>query len=159
MADVVSGEKRKMVNWRIYVDKERDDFNAKAKRHLWQFRNKIAFDHIGEWESVAEAVNIGWFDDISEWDDYISSRTALHIVSRIRSLQNHPLMKEFKDRLAAADERFKEVIVPGSPLPRHWLFRKHWWERSVPLRGTRMLVDNVKAMYGLEIEEIKDTHN
>ncbi|WP_232668009.1 hypothetical protein [Pseudonocardia sp. TRM90224] len=106
------------------------------------------FDLIGGWEQLVDVVAEGYDDNIYEYRNDLSVRERIEVLLQDESLSGVEQMERVRTQVGEIDARFRSLLRPepvrgNSP----------WWEAHLPAYAGAELVADIKAAYGVSIEE------
>jgi hypothetical protein len=102
------------------------------------------------WEHQVDAVADGYDWGYDEYSNDISVRDTVQRVLTDDRLRDFPQMAWVRERVQAADDRFRQLLqldreLPSAvPLP--------WWHRHPPRYAEAELVDELQSLYGLRLD-------
>lgn len=128
-----------MGNYLSAVERVLEQFSPRRRLSPAQLLNQWA-------EFVAEAVKgypYGWY----EFDNERSVRDAIQAIRDDAIVKSFPEANEWFERVDAVDNQYRQLLI-GLPEMRH----EPWWRAGVPRYAGRQLAEDLRRMFGMEVE-------
>ncbi|MEU7756481.1 hypothetical protein AB0B57_13395 [Micromonospora sp. NPDC049101] len=105
--------------------------------------------YVEGWEQFVGFCEDGYDDVLDEYWNDLSVRHAIETVLTDERLRGFPQMGWVRERVEAADERFRAVL---SEQPMPGLADRPWWEAHVPAFVGPVLAAELWDSYGISVE-------
>lgn len=103
---------------------------------------------LSHWEHVVEACEFGYDDRLDEYQRELRTRAAIAAVLRDERACLLSDVAEFRGRVAAADERFRALLMSEPVLPAD---EHPWWRAHLPRYARKQFVEDCERRYGVRI--------
>jgi hypothetical protein len=101
------------------------------------------------WERMVDWFALGYDDILDEYDFDLQFRDSIQYCLDAPELQAYPEFASFAQRIAAIDDRFRQLLHP-TPLP--GAAALPWWRAQVVRTGNEVYARDVMERYGIAIE-------
>jgi len=108
-----------------------------------------ASDLLECWGAFVEQCEAGYGDVIEEYDNDLSIRDAIAVVVEDPALQRAAGFRWFFDGVTAIDRDFKALLQDGVAIKGE---DRPWWQRGVLRHAGRAYVEDIKSLYGIDVE-------
>ncbi|GAB2617080.1 hypothetical protein [Kribbella endophytica] len=105
---------------------------------------------VDEWLGFVQACEQGYSEDIDEFHNDRSVRGLLEQLLNDPGLGRFPQLSWVRTAVAAADERYRAVLIPVDMWP-----HQTWWERSLPRLAGEELAAEFLEQYGVAVEIVE----
>ncbi|MEU5961294.1 hypothetical protein ABZ777_08790 [Micromonospora parva] len=109
--------------------------------------------YVQGWEQFVELCEAGYHDNLDEYWFDLSVRDAIERVLTDERLLGFPQMGWVRERVEAADERFRAVLS-DQPMPGRT--ERQWWEAYVPAWAGPEFAAELRGTYGVHVEVRED---
>ncbi|WP_328651360.1 hypothetical protein OG598_25260 [Micromonospora sp. NBC_00330] len=110
---------------------------------------RLPTGYVEGWEQLVEFCEEGYDDNLDEYWSDLSIREAIERVLTDERLVGFPQMGWVRERIEAADERFRAVLseqtMPG-------LSERPWWEAYLPAWAGPEFAAELRDTYGIHVE-------
>lgn len=105
---------------------------------------------VERWHEFVDDCVEGYGGTLFEYRDEISIRSFLQRVIDDPVVKESPELHWFRSQVRQADDKFAELLKDGLEVPGG----RGWWERKIPPVAGEEMAENVKEIYGYEVEVI-----
>lgn len=105
--------------------------------------------YVEGWEQLVEFCEEGYHDNLDEYWGDLSIRDAIESVLTDERLSGFPQMGWVRERIEAADERFRAVLSEQA-MPGH--SERSWWQAYVPAWAGPEFAAELRDTYGVHVE-------
>ena len=103
---------------------------------------------VGQWEGLVEQCVEGYGWDLTELGNDLFVRDLLERVFTEPALKDYSVVPHMRERVAAADEAFRGLLLPDVRIGRDG---QPWWHRGVFRYGGEEYVEAVARRYGIRV--------
>ncbi|MGW3854628.1 hypothetical protein [Micromonospora arida] len=105
--------------------------------------------YVEGWEQFIQFCEEGYDDNLDEYWFDLSIRNAIERLLTDERLSGFPQMEWVRERIEAADERFRAVL---SEQPTPGRSERSWWEAYLPAWVGPELAAELRDTYGIRVE-------
>ena len=110
--------------------------------------NQSPWSIVEEWEALVQEAEVGYNWDYSEYSNDLGVRDLLAKALEDNTLKQYQQVPAMAERVARADARFKDLLLPnvelGSP-------ERPWWHRGVLAHAGDEYVNDIRNLFGIEV--------
>jgi hypothetical protein len=103
------------------------------------------------WEQLVDDALEGYHGNIYEWSNDLSGRDLLEEAFHDPALARYEPVPLMRERVAAADERFRAALLPGVDVG---TADEPWWHRGVLAAAGEEYAEDVERRYGIEVRVV-----
>jgi hypothetical protein len=104
---------------------------------------------VERWESLVEQATAGYRWGFYEFTNELGVRDLLAKAFDDERLSRYDLINMMRERVADADDRLRKALLIGVEIGGA---DKPWWRRYVLARAGEEYADDVKRLYGIELQ-------
>jgi hypothetical protein len=103
----------------------------------------------GTWCALVDACELGYQWNLYEFDNDLSIRKRIDLIIQDPDLAAHPAIEHLRRVTHEIDERFRTLVKPGATIRSG---DDPWWRRCVLQYAGREYAEDVRRLYGIDID-------
>ena len=104
---------------------------------------------VGAWLGFVEECEVGYGDNIYEFDNDLSVRSLIEKVLGDPRMSDYPQLGWVREEIAAIDARYRALLGEEEVRPSH-----PWWEARVPRFAGEEVAADLMARYGVTVDVV-----
>ncbi|MDR1237619.1 MAG: hypothetical protein LBK28_05190 [Propionibacteriaceae bacterium] len=127
-----------------FIENFRSIVNPRGRSLNW-----APVTYVDVWEELADEISGGYRFSFYEYMNDLSVRDVLECALQSDALDCYPEWSAYKSAVARIDGRMRALLADGPEVRPSAL----WWYARLPAIGSHEFVEDVKAEYGIDLEE------